>query len=458
MALSWQPIFSVDDITQQQWGQLSNHNAQFSSPFLSYQYLKGLESSACVNGKTGWHSYHIGIFSDHNEESNEEYNELIAFIPCYLKTHSYGEYIFDHAWANAYQHHQIPYYPKLVACIPFTPVTGSRILIKTDCEHSFEEINRFIVENTDLILSEARASSLHILFLPEYQSRLLIADPQIVDSPIENKPISDKPTEIKLLQKLSVQFVWQNRDYASFDDFMQQMTSRKRRSIRKERANAVKGVIAASLPVGSDAMPIEVLANEAFANEALANEAVTNNPVAKNIDVKRLVGEQITPEVMADFYLCYQQTYLKRSGHKGYLTEAFFEFLRTEMQTNIMVVIAYAEGKCIAAALFFYNEEQLFGRYWGALHEVSGLHFECCYYQGIEFAIEKNLRQFNPGTQGEHKILRGFEPTFCYSNHYLQHPDFQKAVADFLHNERIGIEQYKKQGDSVLPFKKQDGK
>jgi predicted N-acyltransferase len=157
--------------------------------------------------------------------------------------------------------------------------------------------------------------------------------------------------------------------------------------------------------------------------------------------------------VLADFYLCYQQTYLKRSGHTGYLNKEFFEYLQTNMQDEIMIVMAYHDEKCIASALFFYNEEQLFGRYWGALQEVSGLHFECCYYQGIEFAIEKRIRQFNPGTQGEHKILRGFEPTLCYSNHYLQHPDFQAAVKDFLQHEKIGIAQYKEQAQSVLPFK-----
>lgn len=285
----------------------------------------------------------------------------------------------------------------MVACIPFTPVTGSRLLFDVNSPYSFEDINAFLLISKDKILESARASSFHFLFLPEYQSQQLAQD--------------------KMLQRLSVQFVWQNKGYENFDDFMQQMTSRKRRSIRKERL------------------------------------AATNITDTEKVVIKRLCGEHLTSEVLADFYLCYQQTYLKRSGHTGYLNEAFFNYLQSSMQDNIMIVMAYHADKCIAAALFFYNEEQLFGRYWGALQEVSGLHFECCYYQGIEFAIEEKLRQFNPGTQGEHKILRGFEPTLCFSNHYLQHPGFQGAVDDFLQKERIGIEQYKRQAQSVLPFK-----
>ncbi len=397
MALSWQPILSVDDITQQQWRQLSDDNPDYSSPFLSYVFLKGLEMSGSVDGKTGWHSYHIGIFDSADEKQTKR---LIGFIPCYLKTHSYGEYVFDHAWANAYQHHQVPYYPKLVACIPFTPVTGSRMLVDASFSLSFEEITAFVLASTDDILEQACASSLHYLFLPKYHS--------------------DRLAEDTLLQRLSVQFVWQNRGYQDFDAFMQQMTSRKRRSIRKERAGAL---------------------------------AISET---ETVIIKRLTGDLLTKEVLADFYLCYQQTYLKRSGHGGYLTKAFFDYLQTHMRDNMLIVMAYDSGACIAAALFFYNDEQLFGRYWGALQDVSGLHFECCYYQGIEFAIEKQLRQFNPGTQGEHKILRGFEPTFCYSNHYLQHPDFQAAVDDFLQREKIGIQQYKLQGESVLPFKQAD--
>lgn len=402
MALSWQPILSVNDITQQQWRQLSDDNPDYSTPFLSYLFLKGLEISGSVDGKTGWHSYHIGIFDsvdeDQKDDAETEVKNLIGFMPCYLKTHSYGEYVFDHAWANAYQHHQVPYYPKLVACIPFTPVTGSRMLVDASSPHSFEKITAFVLASTDNILEQARASSLHCLFLPKYQS--------------------DRLAEDKLLQRLSVQFVWKNRAYEDFDAFMQEMTSRKRRSIRKERTAAL---------------------------------AISET---ETVTIKRLTGDLLTTEVLADFYLCYQQTYLKRSGHTGYLTNAFFDYLQTKMRDNILIVMAYSSGKCIASALFFYNDEQLFGRYWGALQDVSGLHFECCYYQGIEFAIEKKLSQFNPGTQGEHKILRGFEPTFCYSNHYLQHPDFQAAVDDFLQREKIGVRQYKLQGESVLPFKR----
>jgi predicted N-acyltransferase len=196
------------------------------------------------------------------------------------------------------------------------------------------------------------------------------------------------------------------------------MTSRKRRSIRKERAAVRKH--------------------------------------SSSLQIKRFVKGDITHEIMQDFYLCYQQTYLKRSGHTGYLNQTFFHYLLEHMRDNLLIVMAFEDNKCIASALFFYNNDLLAGRYWGALEEVNGLHFECCYYQGIEFCIERHIDTFNPGTQGEHKILRGFEPTYCYSHHYLAHPDFQNAVSNFLKDERIGIENYKKQAESVLPFKSGD--
>ena len=160
--------------------------------------------------------------------------------------------------------------------------------------------------------------------------------------------------------------------------------------------------------------------------------------------------------MLKDFYLCYQQTYLKRSGHSGYLNYAFFAYLLENMRQNLMIIMAFEDDQCIASALFFHNQKQLCGRYWGALKEVSGLHFECCYYQGIEFCIQNNIQIFNPGTQGEHKILRGFRPTYCFSNHYLQHPSFRSAVADFLERETLGVQQYKQQAESVLPFKQDE--
>ncbi|MEQ3659602.1 MAG: GNAT family N-acetyltransferase [Glaciecola sp.] len=384
MDLSWKFIVSVDDIAPALWQQLIDDKPDFCTPFLSLHFLKGLEQSKCVGQGTGWISQHIAVF---------EKEKLLAFLPCYLKTHSYGEYVFDHAWANAYQHHQIPYYPKLVCCIPFTPVTGSRLLLRQDTNIKSDEIYEFIGKHVEDIVQRATASSFHTLFLPEKNSKQL-------------EPFGIMP-------RISVQFIWQNNAYRDFDDFLDEMTSRKRRSIKKERAKLQQD----------------------------------------NSEIKQLCGEDITERVLDDFYLCYQQTYLKRSGHTGYLNREFFTYLQKHMRQSLMIVMAFEDDNCIASALFFYNEQLLCGRYWGALKELSGLHFECCYYQGIEFCIQNKIQTFNPGTQGEHKILRGFRPSYCYSNHYLQHPDFRSAVADFLERETLGVQQYKHQADSVLPFK-----
>jgi predicted N-acyltransferase len=428
MILTHKVLKHVDDISPELWQQLSVGDKKHATPFLSYPFLKGLEQSQCIGPKSGWISNHIGIFA----ETSESDSILVAFIPCYLKTHSYGEYVFDHAWANAYQHHQIPYYPKLVCCIPFTPVTGARMVINSSIDIQETVIFDWLKNNVERITSnteiDSPASSLHLLFVPKQHSEALSGE--------------------NLLQRLSVQFVWRNSclpngdtqgmkqestdllqiqaepplsaatQLESFDHYLEKMTSRKRRSIRKERAAVRKH--------------------------------------SSSLQIKRFVKGDITHEIMQDFYLCYQQTYLKRSGHTGYLNQTFFHYLLEHMRDNLLIVMAFEDNKCIASALFFYNNDLLAGRYWGALEEVNGLHFECCYYQGIEFCIERHIDTFNPGTQGEHKILRGFEPTYCYSHHYLAHPDFQNAVSNFLKDERIGIENYKKQAESVLPFKSSD--
>ena len=362
-----------------------------SSPFLTINFLQLLADSKSVDGDSGWNSQHIMIAKD---------GQCIALIPCYLKTHSYGEYVFDHAWASAYHQHGLAYYPKLVCGIPFTPVTGARALInKQAVDSGLNEtlIFDYLSQKAHEITEAANASSLHSLFL--------------------DHSVSDAIKQKNMHQRLSVQFVWHNKAYSNLDDFMQQLTSRKRRSIRKERA-----------PFNSETS-------------------------TKRVTVETLYADSLDQTVMDAFYLCYQQTYLKRSGHKGYLSADFFANLLETMRDNICIVAGFKDGIMIAGSLFFYNEHRLYGRYWGALDDISGLHFECCYYRGIEFAIAKNIQIFNPGTQGEHKILRGFEPTFCYSNHYMREPAFDRAVLDFVTRERPAIEQYHAHTCELLPFK-----
>lgn len=371
-------------------------DSQSESPFLSLAFLKLLADSKSIDGDSGWQSHHIVI---HDMTSAE----LVALIPCYLKDHSYGEYVFDHAWASAYHQHQLPYYPKLLCAVPFTPVTGSRALIHKQYSAkgvSEQDVFSYLAQSKQRLVKQVQASSLHILFLQQ--------------------AISDNIAQHGLHQRLSVQFVWRNHDYKCIDDFMAELTSRKRRSIRKERAPFV---------------PPSTINGDG------------------SVYIQTLSDDDLTQDIIDDFYLCYQQTYYKRSGHAGYLSKGFFDELLSNLRQHICIVGAFRSQNMIAGSLFFYNQHSLYGRYWGALEDISGLHFECCYYRGIEFAISKGIEVFNPGTQGEHKILRGFRPTFCYSNHYLLEPAFDKAVEDFLQRERPGIVRYHGQASELLPFK-----
>ncbi|BDX07344.1 hypothetical protein MACH26_28650 [Planctobacterium marinum] len=338
-----------------------------------------MESSGSVTSKTGWQPYHLWV---------TEQDAPIACMPLYIKTHSYGEYVFDWSWAEAYQRYQLNYYPKLVAAIPFTPVTGPRLIF--DSSEISETLTDNIISAVQQESQKLGLSSLHILFPEERHTQ-----------------------DDQWCQRKSVQFQWHNQGYQQFDNFLSSFASRKRKNLNKERRKVRE----------------------------------------QGIEVERFFGATLQAQHLDFFYQCYQQTYLKRSGHAGYLNRAFFDTLFTDMADNIMIVQAQRDGEAIAAALYFYNENGLYGRYWGALQEFDCLHFECCYYQGIEFAIEQQLPLFNPGTQGEHKIQRGFEPIYCQSEHWLANPDFNRAIQDFVKREQLQIAHYKKEAASLLPFK-----
>ncbi|MCW8107655.1 GNAT family N-acetyltransferase [Alteromonas ponticola] len=365
--------FSAFDAAQ--WNALSS----IDSPFLRAEFLSALEESECVGKKTGWLPHHVGVYED---------SRLIAAMPGYIKLDSYGEYVFDHAWANAYFQHGLNYYPKWISAIPFTPVPGNRLLIQTgvDSAEVFESINLALQS-----LATKNISSTHVLF-PHSPDLLATCS--------------------NFLLRKSVQFHWHNYHYQSFADFLGALTSRKRKSIRKTRRQLH----------------------------------------AQGISISRYRGEEITQSHMAFFYQCYRQTYLKRSGHDGYLTRSFFNQIYHSMREHILIVEATLAGNPIASSLFFFDSSGLYGRYWGCVKHIEELHFECCYFQGIEFAIEQKLATFNPGTQGEHKILRGFEPTFCYSLHWLFHPEFSRAVSQFLIREKGTVETYFEQAKMVLPY------
>ncbi len=353
-----------------------------SDPFCNRNFLTALEHSKSVGEATGWLPNHLLAY---------QHDKCLGMLPLYIKNHSYGEYVFDFAWAEAYHRNNLQYYPKLINAIPFTPVTGTRLLVTkgVDADILIHQMIHFIEQQS----SELGISSFHTLFCTEQVSAHLQSN---------NMP-----------RRTSVQFQWFNRQYTDFDDFVSHFTARRRKSVRKERQKIQ----------------------------------------AQDIEIKRFHGEELTRVEMDFFYLCYCQTYLKRSGHSGYLTKDFFNQLMNTMKHQILLVIASRSGEPIAGALYLFGKQQLCGRYWGALEEADGLHFECCYYQGIEFCIEQNLSSFNPGTQGEHKILRGFEPIKCYSNHTLFEPAFHQAVERFIEQETPGIEEYKIRAAQLLPFK-----
>lgn len=375
-SLHFQLHQSINEIDEATWQAL----AKGAGPFLQYPWLKTLEHTGCVGGDSGWTAAHWSASLN---------GDIKLIVPGYLKSHSYGEYVFDHSWANAYHQHGLNYYPKWISAIPFTPVTGPRILPSSAAASEYWP---GLVKHINQWANDHDYSSCHWLF-------------NSVDSQADFEKLG-------FSSRYSVQFQWINRGYDNFDDFLSRLTSRKRKSIRKTRQRFN----------------------------------------TSDITIERLPGDSLSAEDMAFFVHCYQSTYLKRSGHTGYLTPAFFHELWEHCRENIMLVKATYKDSPVAAALFLYDQTGLYGRYWGCLEDLDELHFECCYFQGIEFAIEQHLPLFNPGTQGEHKILRGFEPIFCLSHHKMHHPSFHQAVADFLRQEKPVIEDYFNQARNVLPF------
>jgi len=373
-------IDSIEKINKEDW------DAVLSSkyPFLKYEFLKALEVTNCVSPEHGWTPLHL--IASENER-------IVAIMPLYIKTDSQGEFIFDWSWADAYYRNGLNYYPKLVSSIPFTPASGPRILIadETRSREVIEEISRALKQITE----ESDFSSVHIL---------LANKNEIKDFSQENFSL-----------RTSYSFHWFNNHYLSFENFLQDMTSRQRKNIKKER-------------------------------KKINDQGVT---------VSRIFGSEITLEMLETFYQFYQVTYLKR-GMRGYLNFEFFKKIVDSIPETIMLVLAKNNsGEYVAGALNFFDDEKLYGRYWGCLQEYDSLHFETCYYQGIEFCIEEKLRSFDPGVQGEHKIKRGFCPIETFSLHWIKDLRFKKAIDDFLDRERKHILEYNQDRRALLPFKKE---
>ena len=351
-------------------------------PFLQHLFLVGLEDTLCTTRASGWQPHHCLIWDQ---------DQLVAAAPTYFKSHSYGEYVFDWAFADAWQRSGLQYYPKLLTAAPFTPCSGPRLLVRPDVESPADIRERLV----DALCEEARtrASSWHVLF--------------------HNEPDMTRTNQNTLHWRQTCQFHWFNRNFADFDDFLATFSSRKRKSVKKERAKVA----------------------------------------AQGITMVTYEGDTLTRDICQQFHHFYQMTYAKRSGHGGYLTAAFFTDLLPKMRESVVLVMAMLEGHAVAGALYLKYQTTLYGRYWGALAEFDALHFEACYYQGIDYCIQHGLQVFNPGAQGEHKIQRGFEPTLTQSHHFICDERFSSAVANFCEDERRQVVGYQKAASELLPFR-----
>lgn len=371
---------SVEDIGVDRWQQAIGNTCY---PFACFDFHKALEKSQSIGDGSGWYPEYLLIMDDNDT--------ALAVVPSYLKTHSQGEFVFDHAWAEAYQRHGLSYYPKRVWAIPFSPVTGPRIFSCLDDE-VVEQLYPTIAGLMTEADSDRDFSSWHLLF----------TQPSVADS-LANEGF---------LTRISCQFHWFNQNYSDMESYFESFSSRKRKAARKERRKVAE----------------------------------------QGVRLERRLGHQVSSQEIDLFYLCYQSTYAKR-GQRGYLSHAFFSELIRTMPERILLVLAYKGEQAIAASWCFYDEHSLYGRYWGCIEEVDCLHFEACYYQGIEFCLEKGLQHFDPGTQGEHKIARGFQPVFSHSVHYIRHEGFRGAIEQFCREEAEMVREYHQDTHSLLPFK-----
>ena len=367
---------SLAPIDAQDWDALTDHN-----PTLSHAFLQSLIDAGCTTAKTGWLPQFLTLWRD-----IEGQQSLCGAVPLYVKSHSYGEYVFDWSWAEAYQRHGLEYYPKLLSAIPFTPCSGGRLLAQTAADR------KILLDGLLSLAAQSDVSSLHVLFPDAQDHQLLIAK--------------------GMMPRTSIQFHWQNAGYKSFDDFLATMSHDKRKKVKQERRKVVEA----------------------------------------GITFKRLVGNDIT-EADWDFFVeCYDHTY-RAHFSTPYLNRQFFGLIGERMPGNVLLIVAEREGKRVASALNLFSEDTLYGRYWGGLEFHSGLHFETCYYQALEFCIARGIQVFEGGAQGEHKLARGFLPVKCHSAHWLKQPQFAEAVEDFLRRESGGMEEYVNEMGESSPFK-----
>ncbi len=371
-------VGAIDEIDAALWDRLAQPPGAPYNPFVSHAFLSAAEKSKSVAPETGWAPMHVLLEDD---------GEIVGAAPLYTKGHSQGEYVFDHHWADAYARAGGSYYPKLLCAAPFTPVPGPRLLAHTDAARAG------LAAAIRTLAQRIGASSAHVNFVGEDDARALVGS--------------------GYLARTGEQYHWFNRGYASFDDFLGALSSRKRKAIRRERRGAVED----------------------------------------GLTIKKLIGDEITEEHWNAFWLFYQDTGARKWG-QPYLTRTFFRIIAETMKDALLLIVAEQDGKPVAGALNFIGGDALFGRYWGCLTDHPFLHFEICYYQAIDFAIERGLARVEAGAQGQHKIARGYEPVATHSAHWIANESFRDAIARYLEAEREQTDMEINALKDFTPFRK----
>jgi uncharacterized protein len=381
-AFTMRVVPSLAEVTAAQWDACARGGEPAVNPFVSHAFLRALEVSGCVGGRSGWTPAHVLLERD---------GALVAAAPCYLKTHSQGEYVFDHGWADAIERAGGTYYPKLQVSSPFSPVTGPRFLIRDGEDRPAALAG--LAQGLRLLRQNTGASSIHVTFLPEEDWETLGG--------------------LGFLQRKDQQFHWTNGGYASFDAFLETLASRKRKAIRKERAGAL----------------------------------------ANGITLHELTGSAITDAHWDAFFAFYMDTGARKWG-RPYLNRAFFAEIGRTIPEQILLVMAEREGRLIAGAINFIGHDTLYGRNWGCIEDHPFLHFEVCYYRAIDFAIARGHKRVEAGAQGEHKLARGYMPATTFSAHDIADPRLRAAVADYLVRERRQVEAMGEVLSEHGPFRK----
>ena len=379
-------IPAIADIPAEAWDACANPSLGAETcpynPFISHAFLSALEASCSTTARTGWQPQHLVAEID---------GRVAGVAPCYLKSHSRGEYVFDAGWAEAYERAGGSYYPKLQVSVPFTPATGRRLLVAPgdDADLVRAGLGKGLIE-----LARLRdASSVHVTFAPQTEWQLL--------------------GELGYLRRNDQQFHWENAGYATFEDFLGNLASRKRKAIRRERAGALEA----------------------------------------GIEVLWLTGKDLTEDVWDAFFAFYMETGSRKWG-RPYLTRAFYSIIGETMADKVLLVMARRAGRYIAGAINFIGADALYGRHWGAVEHHPFLHFELCYYQAIDYAIQNKLARVEAGAQGEHKLARGYMPVTTYSAHYIADPALRRAIADYLKRERAYVQAAGAELSALGPFRK----